>query len=428
MATKLNLPDNPNDLLYVKKYMHLLCPMEVYCGYRDDYLAQNLTKMEQTLVVCKRCNGIMREPSFMEGETTCSVCSNNPNKPNLVKELKSSINILEIKCPTLRDCQWKGQLLEVEIHLTDCLHFLVKCKECNQIFPRGELKYHEVYSCPSREVNCNFCDKRGIYNNLERHLQMCLKQPLLCPNKCGAEFTRDKSFEHKSKCELEEITCPYTQYGCNAKPMLRRDLLAHEKEYIVEHTNMSLVEIKQLREINTRLEENQNELIWKVKGMKELDGVDWEIKNLDKLRKNTEIEGPTFYVNKYKLKIYFTYETWFLGNSICFHLNRIEGEFDRNLGESSLKHYRIILVNETDYNKSHFRDGPMCYQLKIGKSSNQIDIHQCSFQQYLTANNSLFLRLYFDSNIATPLKSLKYKETAKSIKKSVAFLIPDSFV
>ena len=410
MATKADRPDNSNDLLYVKKVIQ---EKEVYCGYKGDYLAQNLTKMEQTLVVCKKCTGIMREPSFMEGETTCFVCSNKPSKQNLVKELESSISILEIRCPTLRECEWKGQLSEATIHLTGCLHFIVKCKQCKQIFPRGDLNDHDANSCPLRAVGCDFCDKQGLHNELARHLQFCQKQPLLCPNKCGAKFPREKLFGHKSKCELEEITCPYTQYGCNAKSMFRRDLLAHKKENIIEHTDMSLVEVKHLREIITHLEGNQNELIWKVKGMKDLDGVDCEIKNVEQSENKIETEGPTFYVNGYKLEIYFTIQPNWYGNSVYFHLERIEGEFDINLGESTLNHYRVILVNQTDYKKSYFSDGLMYHQLKIGKSSGKIQVFDSDSFSHgcLTADDSLFLRLYFDTNIATPLESLKFKET-----------------
>ena len=355
----------------------------------------------------------------------CFVCSNKTIKQNMnrVKELESSINILEIKCPTLRDCKWKGQLSQAAIHLTGCLHFLVKCNQCDQIFPRGNRNEHDANSCPKRKVKCEFCDKQGSHNNLEKHLQVCRKHPILCLNECGINFPKDELPEHRSKCELEEITCPYTQYGCDTKPMMRRDLSAHKKEYIVEHTDMSLVEIKQLREIN-------NELIWRVKGMKELDGVDCEIKNVDKLEYDAEIEGPAFYVNNYKLKIYFTVHIRLISKYIKFHLKRIEGEFDRNLGESYINKYRLILINKTDYKESYFSDGQMRHQLVIGNSSEEIIVYEGWYhRRYLTADNSLFIRLYFDTNNTTPLRSLSHEETPIILFESLdlgSFLMPRS--
>ena len=65
MACKLK-PDQSYDLLYVKKG-------NVYCGYRREYLAQNLSKMEEGFVACKKCSGIMREASLSNGKITCMV-------------------------------------------------------------------------------------------------------------------------------------------------------------------------------------------------------------------------------------------------------------------------------------------------------------------------------------------------------------------
>ena len=63
MASKLQ-PDQSEDLLYFKKG-------NVFCGYKREYLAHNLSSMEEGFVVCKKCSGIMREPSICNGETTC---------------------------------------------------------------------------------------------------------------------------------------------------------------------------------------------------------------------------------------------------------------------------------------------------------------------------------------------------------------------
>ncbi|KAI6655562.1 hypothetical protein LOD99_2061 [Oopsacas minuta] len=87
-------------------------------------------------------------------------------------------------------------------------------------------------------------------------------------------FSRMQLLKHRSECELEEISCPYTDYGCKAGTMLRRDLLAHKKEFYKEHQDMSLTklndEIEQLREENVPLKKKQTEMEWETKTMKKI--------------------------------------------------------------------------------------------------------------------------------------------------------------
>ena len=408
MACKLQ-PDQSDDLLYVKKG-------NVYCGYKREYLAQNLSKMEEGFVACKKCFGIMREASLSKGETTCLVCSDTPRQPNPVKAVQDSIRILGIKCPLLRDCDWKGELSEAETHLKDCLFFLIQCWSCEQIFPRGDEGEHESDSCPKRIINCEYCKMRGEAEYREEHLERCDGYPVSCPNECGAKPPRGKSSEHRSECELELIPCPYKEYGCRAESMLRRDLLAHKKEFYIEHQDMSLVrfqsEIEQLKDENVRLKKEQNEMKWKIKTMKQLDGVEWEIENILGIKYSDEIEGPTFYVNNYRLRIYYIIRRVLFGlaPTLHFYFRRIEGEFDKNLGLAYITHYRIIKVNTQDYSESEYKEGKMNYQLNIGTKSEVIKWRKIFF-----APNQCLLRFYFDVN-SNPLRSLDddYSNTTPS--------------
>ena len=126
-------PDELSDLLYVKKE-------DVYCGYRKEYMAQNLSMMEEGFVACNKCSGIMREASL----TT--------DKPTPIKAVQDSIRILRIKCPLLRDCDWMGELSDTETHLTDCSFILVQCTECKQVFSRREREEHKNRYCPLRTI------------------------------------------------------------------------------------------------------------------------------------------------------------------------------------------------------------------------------------------------------------------------------------
>ncbi|KAI6650200.1 TNF receptor-associated factor 5 [Oopsacas minuta] len=214
MASKDNFPDKSNDLLYIKKVKE---KKDMHCGHRRDYLAQNLSEMEEGLIICKKCTGIMREASLCRGDTTCL------------------------------------------------------------IFLRGESEEHCKDLCAMRVTSCLYCNKKENAIGQEKLFDVCSKYPISCPNKCSDKFPRGVLSEYRAKCELEEISCPYTEYGCNAKSMLRRDLIAHKKEYILEHTDMSLIEIKQhnediqqLREENMYLKNKQTEIQWGAKTIKHL--------------------------------------------------------------------------------------------------------------------------------------------------------------
>ncbi|KAI6654217.1 TNF receptor-associated factor 4, partial [Oopsacas minuta] len=339
MASKDNLPDNSNDLLYIKKVKG---KKDMYCGYRRDYLAQNLSEMEEGLIVCKNCTGIMREASLCRGDTTCLVCCETPGQLNPVKAVQSSIENLQIKCPLLRDCYWKGKLSEAEKHLVECKVFLIQCNNCKQIFLRGGSEEHCEDLCPMRIISCRYCNKQEKVIDQEKHFDVCSKYPISCPNKCSDKFSRGLLSEHRAKCELEEISCPFSEYGCKAKPMLRRDLLAHKKEFYIEHTDMSLIEIKQLKK-------EKIELKMEGKIMKQLDGVEWEIKNIDTLLAESRIEAePKFSLSNYKLSIYCIIFRRFGREKLKFYLKRIAGEFDNILGEDFITHYRVIIVNKQD--------------------------------------------------------------------------------
>ncbi|KAI6658033.1 TNF receptor-associated factor 4 [Oopsacas minuta] len=280
MASEDNPPDDSNDVLYIKKVKEnslmyqFFRKKDTYCGYKRDYLAQNLSEMEEGFIVCKKCTGIMREASICRGDTTCLVCSETPRQLNPVKAVQSAIENLQIKCPLLRDCYWKGKLSEAEKHLVECKVFLIQCNNCKQIILRGESEEHCRDLCPMRIISCRYCNKKEKAIDQEKHFDVCSKYPISCPNKCSDQFPRGVLSEHRAKCELEEISCPFSEYGCKAKSMLRRDLLAHKKEFYIEHTDMSLIEIKQLRGENNSLKKKQTEIQWEVNVMKQLDGVE----------------------------------------------------------------------------------------------------------------------------------------------------------
>ena len=405
MASKqVSLPDNRDEILYVK---NLQKGGLIYCGYRREYLARNLSKMEEGFVTCSVCTGITRKATLYRGETTCLVCSVSQTEINPVRLVQNAVSRLEIKCPLLRECTWNGILSEAEGHLDNCTQFLIPCEVCEVLVERGQCDYHRTFLCLLREVECKHCGKEELYEDLEQHFKFCLEYPIPCSNGCGVFLNRNQLSQHKSICLLEVITCPYNKYGCNAVPMLRRELLAHKKEFYIEHQDMSLNEIQELNEEISQLHKEKHDLYCEGKEMLQLDGVEWEIQNVNDLKERHEITGPTFYVRDYALKIYLIvihHEVY--GVTFGFTLRRVKGQFDTKLGKASITTYRIVLVNQSDVTESYASQGEVNYDLTVGKYSGILEFGTITWIEYyscLTEEKSMLMRLYFEVNSSKPI-------------------------
>ena len=225
-------PDDIDQLLYLKNAQGL------YRGFKTGFISQNLTKMEGYLMTCTRCKGIIRDASSCEGETVCKLCNTNQLNPKRVQKVRNSVAELKIKCPLLRDCGWSGKLLEGEKHLKECGSFLITCPlGCRNVIKRCEMNDHLTAYCLQREVNCEYCDLSITFKNLTEHLLTCPAHPIVC--KCRRSTRRDEVEEHIDKdCELTEVECPYAKYSCKIGKIPRKDLLAHKKEFYIEHQDM----------------------------------------------------------------------------------------------------------------------------------------------------------------------------------------------
>ena len=261
-----------------------------------------------------------------------------------------------------------------------------------------------------REMECEHCGKELLYKDLENHLKFCPEYPISCPNCCGNFFLRNQLSQHRSECLLEVITCPYEDYGCNALPMSRKDLLAHKKEFYIEHQDMSLNEIQELNNEISRLKTEKYELYCDGKTMLQLDGIEWEIQNVNNLKEGHEITGPTFYVNKYAIQIYLIptqHEVY--GITLKFALKRVIREFDSKLGKAYITQYRIVLLNGNDRNDSYMTHGEMNYCLKVEKDHRIVfgEITCIDYACCLTISGSLMVRMYFEVDSRKPMAKPK---------------------
>ena len=164
-------------------------------GYKRDILTENLSERENTMFVCVRCQGIMREVCISSdgGEQFCSSCKKEgePTHPN--HQMDNMVMSFKCSCPLItRGCKWLGTLGGCQDHLDTCGYVLEACRlRCGVVLQRDELKVHEKEKCPQRIVKCKHCRRELKSCELATHLEMCPKMEVSCELKCGVVMCRE---------------------------------------------------------------------------------------------------------------------------------------------------------------------------------------------------------------------------------------------
>ena len=179
------MPEIGRELCRIKR-------MKEKYGYRQDILTENLNEREKAILICKNCQGIMKEACISQrGGQYCSCCSvHSKKRQNLsVREMISSLKCL---CPLIeRGCQWSGTLEDCENHLDTCGYVYETCKlNCGEVLRREELERHEKENCSS-QVKCDHCDENFIFRELNGHLEKCPRMKVSC-DLCGTKITREE--------------------------------------------------------------------------------------------------------------------------------------------------------------------------------------------------------------------------------------------
>ena len=198
-----------------------------YGGYRKDMLTENLTEREKAVLICKKCQGVMKEACISErGEQFCSCCEISVSKAPHAS-IRDMISLLKCSCPLIeRGCKWLGTLEGCENHLDTCGYVDEMCKlNCGEVLRREELERHEKENCKQRVVKCDHCDENCISCELNKHLDKCPKLKVPC-DLCGTRIAREIMELHlKHDCGMVQEIC---KLGCGMK--ITRDKLGiHEK-------------------------------------------------------------------------------------------------------------------------------------------------------------------------------------------------------
>lgn len=157
------------------------------------------------------------------------------------KSIKRRIDALKICCTNEKvGCDWIGELSTLATHLKSekgCGYVEIFCpNKCGEELKRKDLPDHLARHCPLREYECWYCEAQGTYQGItEEHYKECENYPLKCPNDCGAgEIPRAKIDQHRSKCPLEPVQCPFSEAGCDVS-LIQKDLELHMASNTPKH-------------------------------------------------------------------------------------------------------------------------------------------------------------------------------------------------
>ena len=142
---------------------------------------------------------------------------------NTVHQLLDVIRTLSVKCEN-NNCQWKGELGDLETHLEVCDYAAVssQCESSSseeKKFPKGSVPEHLGPNHDRR----SYLERDCTQASTTRVIIPCLNYP------CTEKFPPKDLLYHRSVCDYEPVACKHAELGCEERP-LRKDLKIHEED------------------------------------------------------------------------------------------------------------------------------------------------------------------------------------------------------
>ena len=309
------------------------------------------------LINCESCDFQVRACVVNEHLSICEeyfiLCPNSCKEGEDIRRVKRKHlpSHLEEDCP----------LQEVE-----CLYAEYGCKEKME---RRSVEDHQKDHCLMRPVHCELCDNEMKACLMNEHIETCGEYLVLCPNSCAEEVRMLKRKDlpsHLEECPLQEIECPYAEFGCKKK-MKRKLVDQHEKESIFEHFKLTTVKMKEQSAKINFLEKKCDEKDIKILQMKKIQDLEitklksfiftgslkWKVSRIEERIRNREITySKPFHVGLYKFQVKIRWHcespSW-----VGFFLYIMKGDWDDKLTWPFRYGMRFILVNQYDNGQSY---------------------------------------------------------------------------
>ena len=204
--------------------------------------------------VCPICHEIASDPVQTScGHLFCGECLKGSSCPVCRQQYTSvpdhfntrRIKGLKVECPN-SGCSWKGELGDLEGHLTTCLFESVHCpNNCGEEMIRVLRIHHTQTECPLRIVKCQYCSFEDKACALDDHTTFCPSVPVECPHQCGQKTTRSEITSHLGTCSKRLVRCKYYQIGCE-EPIPVDELDTHLVQAKDDHLEKAMSKVMDL--------------------------------------------------------------------------------------------------------------------------------------------------------------------------------------
>ena len=238
-------------------------------GYKRDLLVKDLTHLEEKMLICRVCGGVMRESCFRQHEQ-----GEGEGEGAEAGVVRQAVAELIIQCPLYGEgCEWVGVIPTCETHLSECEYRAMSCVfsayGCKAHIPRGKIESH-------------------MRESSGKHLEQLMEQV----GRYGLQL-------EKTKIEMEVLRARNT------------DLETSLSQQIISlRSQLSAAEISN-----------------RVRG----DGFSWLIPGVsEQIKLCSKLWSPCFYIDGYKFQVMtaFGYEgTSYLALFLCL----VRGEMDQEL-------------------------------------------------------------------------------------------------
>ena len=272
-------------------------PSKYYCNICSKVLR------EAHLTVCcgqHYCDSCLQQwfASATQRRTkTCPHCRQEGFQSFPNKEKIREINEFRVKCTNHeKGCDWVGELGDLEKHIKSddgCGYEVVRCgnygymffaTKCIVLCERRSLAKHRE-TCRFRSYKCEHCGHINTYDAIAgsgrihldqctvnthpglNHYGVCRQYPVKCPNKCGEKaIKRFDISDHREKCPLESLDCPFKNVGCTSKKA-RRDMEGHCQTNTQTHLLMMMKSHDELLRKNTELEHQSQSVMRRLEAL-----------------------------------------------------------------------------------------------------------------------------------------------------------------
>jgi hypothetical protein len=110
---------------------------------------------------------------------TCEYCAVNIQKRKVDDHEKSCVEY-PMKCHNV-GCNWTGVRREFDEHVSNCVHRMINCDDCEETMKFITMQEHCTSFCQYRFIPCEYCGVQVQVRSKCEHENICDEFPVPCP-------------------------------------------------------------------------------------------------------------------------------------------------------------------------------------------------------------------------------------------------------